>query len=265
MTTTALAPKQKTPVDTLGEFFYARKTQLATVAARGMDIERATKIVLASVAKTPALLKCSPASIYQSVHQALQLGLEPGGPLGHAYLVPYGSECALIVGYKGLVALALRSGEIATIEARAVFKKDVFRVSFGTDPKIEHEPFFAGDPGECVAVYAVATMRSGEKQFDVMSFAETEAIRAKSKSGAAGPWATFPTEMRKKTIVRRLSKMLPLTIEAAEQLSAEDEADRGAPVMMLADEEAPTRADAEREALNLPAAPPSAREPGEEG
>ena len=81
-------------------------------------------IVMTELRKTPKLLECDAASLMGSIGQVAQLGLEVGGLLGHAYLIPYGRECQLVIGYKGLMELARRSGQIKSIEARAVFEGD---------------------------------------------------------------------------------------------------------------------------------------------
>ncbi len=226
-TATEIKKSTPQPIDTLKSFLTARREAIAAIAVSGMDTDRIIRIALAACAKTPKLLECKPETVYRAIHQAVQLGLEPGGALQHAYLVPYKGECVLIISYKGLVALARRSGEIATVEARVVFKKDRFDVDFGTDPKILHKPYIGDAPGEILAAYVVITYRSGEKQFDVMSTAQINAIKARSPAAGDGPWVNDWAEMAKKTVVKRGLKMAPLTIEATEAMQREDERDRG--------------------------------------
>lgn len=217
---TALAVK---PV-TFMEMLETKQADLVKVAPKGYSIDRMRRIIGAAFARNPSLTKCKPQSVYLAVHQAVQLGLEPGGALGHAYLVPYGEECQFIIGYKGLIALARRSGEIETIEAHVVYEGDAFDVEFGTSPAVRHRPNMKGDRGAIVCVYAMAKMKGGGQQVEVMSVSDVNLIRGRSASAKRGssPWSTDYEEMARKTVVRRLCKYLPLTIEMSDVYDAED-------------------------------------------
>lgn len=217
---TALAAK---PV-TFMEMLETKQADLVKVAPKGYSIDRMRRIIGAAFARNPSLTKCKPQSVYLAVHQAVQLGLEPGGALGHAYLVPYGEECQFIIGYKGLIALARRSGEIETIEAHVVYEGDAFDVEFGTSPAVRHRPNMKGDRGAIVCVYAMAKMKGGGQQVEVMSVSDVNLIRGRSASAKRGssPWSTDYEEMARKTVVRRLCKYLPLTIEMSDVYDAED-------------------------------------------
>ena len=103
----------------------------------------------------------NPNSLIRSVMQSSQLGLEVGGHLGQAYLVPFKSEINLIVGYRGLLSLARRSGEITSINAEIVYEKDEFDLSLGLEPKVIHKPFLKGERGEPVLVYMSAHFKDG--------------------------------------------------------------------------------------------------------
>lgn len=217
---------------TLKGLFDRSKGAIAQVLPRHMTADRILKVTLAATSRTPKLLECTQTSILQSVMQAAQLGLEPGGPLGHAYLVPYGAECQLIVGYRGLIDLARRSGQIDSIEARVVYERDKFKVSYGLNQVLEHEPFMGDERGAVLCVYAIARIKDALPQVEVMSRAQVDVIRAMSKTGKFGPWKDHYEEMARKTVVRRLCKYLPLTIELAEALEADErgetEVDAGA-------------------------------------
>ena len=74
-----------------------------------------------------------------------QLGLEPG-TLGYCYLVPYQNkktgqlEIQFQLGYKGILELVRRSGQVENIEARVVYEKDKFDFEYGLTPKLVHKP-----------------------------------------------------------------------------------------------------------------------------
>lgn len=213
---------------TLADMVSSRKSYFANVLPSHVGADRFAKVVIAALSKEPKLLGCTPESVLLSVTQAAQLGLEPTGTLGSAYLVPYGNACQLIIGYRGLIDLARRSGQIMTIEAHVVRERDRFECTFGLEPKLTHEPHWGEDPGELSFVYAIARLTGGAVQYEVMSRAQVEAIRRGSKAGKSGPWVDHFDEMARKTVVRRLCKYLPLSVELATALEHENNLDAGA-------------------------------------
>jgi recombination protein RecT len=137
--------------------------------------------------------------------------------LGQFYLVPFGNVATPIIGYRGLLELARRSGQISSIRAVVVYEKDTFKLTEGIEQTIHHERYLGGDAGKPVYVYAVARLKDNSVQVEVMSRAQVEAIRARSRSGTNGPWVTDWEEMAKKTVFRRLAKWLPLASERFEK------------------------------------------------
>ena len=202
--------------------------------------ERLVKVALAAIFRTPKLLECNPVSLLNAFMECSQLGLECGGVLGQAYLVPYSNKvkregqpdrwemsAQFILGYRGMIALARRSGEIASIEANVVREGDRFEERKGTDPMLLHVP--NRDTTEVKPlrlVYAIARLTSGETVTEVMSRADVDKIRARSKSKDNGPWVSDYDEMARKTVVRRLFKYLPVSIEVQAVVNEDDERDR---------------------------------------
>jgi len=218
---------------TIQQYVGARRQNLEAILPKSMSVERFTRIALASISKTPKLAECSAESLYISMHASAQLGLEPNGPLGHAFLVPYWNskkncyECQFQAGWRGLVALADRTCGIM-IEARVVRKGDACVFKFGTRPEIIHTSDCSD--GEMTHVYAVATHKDGRVQFEVMSKNEIETIRQRTKSkdrdgNITGPWASDALEMARKTVVKRLCKYLPISPDMADAIDADNRAD----------------------------------------
>jgi recombination protein RecT len=212
------------------------KQQMALALPKHMTADRLARIALTEVRKTPALGRCDQASFLGAVMQCAQLGLEPGGALGHAYLLPFENrkkgitEVQFIVGYRGMIDLARRSGQILSLEARAVYAADRFHVVLGLNPDLQHEPAWdVEDRGPLRFVYSVAKLKDGGTQFEVMSRMEIEKVRAKSKAGSAGPWVDHFEEMAKKTVIRRLFKYLPVSIEMARAVGLDEQAEVGIP------------------------------------
>lgn len=285
MSNNALAPS-KERITSLMNLLERKRGTIASVLPKHITPERIIKVALSAASRTPLLLQCTESSFVLAVMQAAELGLEPGSALGHAYLVPYRNgktgkyECQMIPGYRGLIALARRSGEIVSLEAHVVYANDKFRVRYGLEPVLEHEPNLTGEPGDLVLAYAVAKLRDGGVQFEVMTRVQLEAVRRRSKAGGSGPWVSDFDEMCRKTVVRRLFKYLPVSIELAKALevdarvedgegpdlsdvidaTAEEASESTGNGGRAAELKAKLRGDAER-----PASEPPTCEPGSEG
>ena len=208
------------------------KAQMALALPKHMTADRLARIATTELRRVPKLAKCDQYSFLGAIMQCAQLGLEPGNALGHAYLIPFDNrskgitEVQFIIGYRGMIDLARRSGQILSLEARTVYESDEFHVSFGLDSKLEHKPAWdAADRGEIRFVYAVAKLKDGGVQFEVMSRADIERVRAQSKAGSSGPWVTHFEEMAKKTVIRRLFKYLPISIEMSKAVTLDEQGD----------------------------------------
>jgi len=193
------------------------RDQFARALPKHLTPERFARIAITAMSRTPKLMQCSPASVMKCLLDLSAVGLEPDGR--RAYLIPYGTDATLIISYMGLVELIRRSGDVISIRAETVCEKDGFT---WTNGNVNHSVNWREDRGNIQAVYAEAVMKSGERQSAVMTLAEVNAIRDRSKSGSSGPWKTDYAEMAKKTAVRRLSKMLPLSSEVMEHVSKDD-------------------------------------------
>lgn len=175
--------------------------------------DRAIRVAMTQLRASQKLLECTQASIIGSVIQACQLGLELDGVLGQAYLVPYGKVCQMQVGYRGMVSLAIRSGEVTSIAAEVVYARDEFDFELGSSPRLTHRPHLT-DSGDPIAVYAIAYLRGGGSAFRVLTMAQVDATQKASKGGGAGPWKDHWEEMARKTAVRALCKYLPQSPDA---------------------------------------------------
>jgi recombinational DNA repair protein RecT len=144
--------------------------------------------------------------------------------LGLFYLVPYGNNCKPIIGYKGLIELVMRTGKFTNIEARTVHEQDHFSYSFGLNTDLVHRPAW-DKRGNLTHAYAIARPKKGEPFFDVMGLDEIERIRKSSKAGNNGPWINHYEEMAKKTVLRRMLKLVPSSIEVAQAIALDDEAE----------------------------------------
>lgn len=223
----------------------AIQAQIKAALPRHMTPERMARIATTEMRKIPKLAQCDPVSFIGAVIQCAQLGLEPGNALGHAYILPFEKrrkidgqwvtvsvEAQVIIGYRGMIDLARRSGQVISLDARAVYEGDKFNVVLGLDATVEHVPDWHNanrtDPKKLTFVYAIAKLKDGGHQFEVMSRAEVDAIRARSKSKDDGPWVTDYAAMAIKTVVRRLFKFLPVSIEMQTAVGLDEQAEAGA-------------------------------------
>lgn len=167
--------------------------------------------------KNPALLNCTPESLFGATISAAQMGLQLGGALGQCYLIPFGSRVTLIPGYKGYIQLVNRSGQTGVINAFTVFDQDEFAYEYGTSPKIIHRPGVYAElkqvqTRKATAYYATCMTKQGPT-FVVMTKAEAEHHRDKFALAKKGPWASHFDAMAMKTCIIKLCKYLPMSAE----------------------------------------------------
>jgi recombination protein RecT len=215
-------------LDTLKAILDRGKGSLASVLPKHMSPDRMTKLATVAASKDVKLLDCDPMSILRSLMDASQLGLEPFTPLQQCYIIPYFNgkkrtmEAQFQVGYRGLIELVRRSDKVLSIESHVVYENDEFDCCLGLETKLVHKPQWTGDRGAMKLVYAVAKLKDGATQFEVMGKNDVDAIRKRSKSAESGPWVTDYDQMAKKTVLRRLIKYLPISIEAAKAVAIDD-------------------------------------------
>ena len=208
--------------------------------------ERLARVCLTNIRTTPALMECTVPSLLAAVMQSAALGLEPG-ILGHCYFVPFKrnagtkqdpqwvKDVQFIIGYKGLLALARRTGDIKSIGAAAIYSNDKFIYRKGFEETLEHEPKI-GDRGSLAGFYAYGLTKDGGRYADMMSVEEVKKIMQRSKAKDFGPWVTDFEEMGRKTVLRRLCKYLPMSVEEATQIRDDEEREFGE-ISMNAEEE----------------------------
>lgn len=225
-------------VSTVRNLLTQNKAALFAAVPKHLTADRMIRVACTEIQKNPKLAECEQRSLIGGIVEASQLGLEIGGVLGQAYLVPYRCKvkngnreewinvAQLIPGYKGLVEIARRSGQVSTIQARVVHSKDEFEFEFGLNPKLFHKPSMDQDPGQAQFVYAICHLRDGGVQYDLMSVREIEMVRSRSRSKDNGPWVTDWEEMAKKTVLRRLCKLLPVSVEIQRAVALDENDDR---------------------------------------
>ena len=193
-----------------------------------MTPERFTRITLTALSSNPKLQECSPASFLGAMMTAAQLGVEPNTPLGQAYLIPFRNhgrlECQFQLGYKGMIDMAYRSGEVTIIQAHTVRENDEFSYSLGLEPSLVHVPA-TENRGKPTFFYAVFRTKTGGYGFEVMSLADVEehARRySQSYGSSSSPWKTNFEEMAKKTVLKKALKYAPMKTDFARAITADE-------------------------------------------
>lgn len=210
------------------------KPEIERALPRHVSPDRMARVILTALRTTRNLEACSQASFLGSVMSAAQLGLEPNTPLGHAYLIPRknkrgGYDCTLMLGYQGMMDIALRSGAVTSVFAHAVKEGDVFEYELGLEPKLKHIPSDRKDRERLPIshVYAVARVRDAEPVFSVLTKAQVDARRNRSAASKDGPWVTDYEAMARKTAVRALFPWVPKSVEMARALALDEGAEVG--------------------------------------
>lgn len=214
------------PVKAMGDLLKRMHTQIEKALPSVITPERFTRIALTAYSRNEKLQECTAESFLGSMMQAAQLGVEPNTPLGQAYLIPYRNKGVMEVqfqlGYRGMIDLAYRSGEVQNIQAHEVYENDTFEYELGLEPKLRHIPALK-DRGNVILYYAVFKLTNGGVGFEVMSKEDVEAFaKKKSKTYGTGPWQSDFDAMAKKTLVKRLLKFAPLKSDFVRAISSDE-------------------------------------------
>lgn len=196
---------------------------------RGREAVQLVRDALTCLRTVSRLAECQPESVYGALMTCAQLGLRPNVPaLGSAYLIPFWNgkekvrQAQLVIGYQGIIDLAMRSDRLDSVIARTVFADDVWDVDYGLNDRLVHKPAmfregYVEDPEkepESIAYYSIAKYRGGGYAFFVMSKQQVDRHRRRySKQPDAGPWVSEFDAMGMKTTVRMLSKFMPKSTE----------------------------------------------------
>lgn len=201
------------------------RAAVAKALPKHLTPDRFVRVACTCIMRTPKLAQCDQTSFFNALLTLSQLGIEPDGRRAH--LIPFENrkrnvtEVQLIIDYKGLVELVMRSGMVSNIHADIVCDADDFEFDRGELKK--HRINFREPRGKIYAAYCIVRFKDGSEKCDVMTVDEIGATRSRSRAGQAGPWVTDWAEMAKKTVFRRLSKWLPLSPEFRDAIEVDED------------------------------------------
>ena len=208
------------------------------------NADRLVRALFTCVQRLPKLMDCTPISLFGGVIQAGELGLELGPSLGQAYLIPYKDQATFVLGYKGAVTLVHRSGQLKSMTPQRIRAGDEFYFAQGSDRTIIHKPLW-NNRGPVTGYYVVSEMTNGGRDFEIMSVEEAVEFRDRYSSTRSAPdyvkkhspwydtteglgWSGFD-QMACKTLMKRLAKRLPVSVEFQRAAGLDDMADAGVP------------------------------------
>jgi recombination protein RecT len=230
-----------------------QSASIAQVLPKGHDADRFTRILLTAVKANPKLVECfsteqGRTSVLLSAMQCATVGLEPNTPTQDCWLEPRRNkgtmECRVAYGYRGLLKLARRSGEIKSVVAEAVYERDHFVFRRGTESDLLEHEAADGDRGQLTHAFAILRYFSGGYDIVVLGKQVIEAQhRARSEgwkfAPEKSPWTTDTAAMWQKTALREVMKRGPQSLEMASAISTDDRplgVDDGVIVATIADD-----------------------------
>lgn len=199
------------PIEAFRHQLTQMEDQFALALPEHVSPQKFVRVVTTAVQGNPDLLKADRKSLFAAAMKCAQDGLLPDGR--EAALVVYSGKVSYLPMIAGVLSKVRRSGELLTIAAHVVYENDHFEYVLGDDERIEHSPLLTGDRGDPIAAYAVAKTKDGGIYREVMSIVQIEQVRKVSRASGNGPWVAWWDEMARKTVIRRLSKRLPMSTD----------------------------------------------------
>lgn len=221
---TALATK-----DDVREMLGALGPQIEALLPQTIDMRTMVAVCLNAIDRDSKLLKCSRRSFIGAILECGRMGLYPDGVLGHAYLIPFGGQVQLVTGFKGKIALAIKSGQVADINGYTVHEGDLFDYAEGTQPFVKHKTTVPKHADTLTHAYATAILKAipTMPKFAVIDKAEIDRTRQRSPGGGGGTWETDYVAMARKTAIHRLCTTLQLSPEHSRATALDTMAEAG--------------------------------------
>lgn len=219
----ASLPAERTanPVQVIRQNLTQLAPELHSALPAHVTVEKFTRVAMTAIQNSPDLQNADRRSLFGAIVRLAQDGLLPDGR--EAAIVLFGNKAQAMPMIAGVLKKIRQSGEVAKVSAQVVHENDHFLVKYGFDEDVEHTPPPLDKPrGKPIGAYATAVLKDGSQLLEVMSFEEIEKVRSVSRAGKSGPWSQWWGEMARKTVMRRLSKRLPMSTDIEEEIFARD-------------------------------------------
>ncbi|UYW33667.1 recombinase RecT [Methylorubrum extorquens] len=197
------------------------ESEISAALPPHIPAERFIRVVITAVQGDPALLDADRKTLFEASMRAAQDGLLPDKREGALVIFKGRVQWMPMIG--GILKKVRNSGELVSIGAHIAYENDRFAYVLGDEERIEHEPKLDGDRGKPRAAYAIAKTKDGGIYREVMSLGEIEKVRKVSRAANNGPWVEWWEEMARKTVLRRLSKRLPMSTDLDDLIRRDDD------------------------------------------
>lgn len=235
------AERRENPVQVIRQNLTAMAPEFKAALPAHVSVEKFTRVAMTAIQNNPDLANADRRSLFGAVVRLAQDGLLPDGR--EAALVLFGNKAQAMPMIAGVLKKIRQSGDVAKISAQVVYENDHFVVRYGFDEDVEHSPPALDKPrGKPIGAYATAVLKDGSQLLEVMSLEQIEKVRSVSRAGKSGPWVQWWDEMARKTVMRRLSKRLPMSTDLEETIFDRDEtlAHKDKPALAIVDHAEPT-------------------------
>jgi recombination protein RecT len=212
MASQQIAERTANPVVVIRQNLTQMAPEFRSALPAHVSVEKFTRVAMTAIQNNPDLQGADRRSLFGACVRLAQDGLLPDGR--EAALVMFGKQVQAMPMIAGILKKIRQSGEVRYISAQIVYSNDHFKWTLGFDENVEHEPApLDAEPGEPIAAYAVAVLKDGSRLLEVMRKSDIEKVRSVSRAKSNGPWVTWWGEMARKTVMRRLSKRLPMSTD----------------------------------------------------
>jgi recombination protein RecT len=225
----ASQPAEKTanPLVVIKQNLQAMEPEFKAALPPHIPVDKFVRVAKTALQNTPALVNADRRSLFGAFVRLAQDGLLPDGR--EAAIVMFGNKAQAMPMIAGILKKIRQSGEVAKVSAQVVYANDKFVVKYGFDEDVEHVPPALNEPrGEPIGAYATAVLKDGSQLLEVMSLEQIEQVRKVSRASGNGPWVAWFGEMARKTVMRRLSKRLPMSTDLEDEIFSRDETMRPA-------------------------------------
>jgi len=207
----------------------ANLPQIMAALPKGVRAEVMTSVAMTAALDNPALLDCTPLSMFRSVLKMASLGLRHGETCD---LVPIKGKAECWVRVRGIVELAMRAGSIKWAKEGFVCEGDTFEFEERAEgTHFRHVPLGTPkhDGSNVTHIYALVTLPNGSRVFEVWTKDRVLAHKAKNVRNIKqdSPWNTHPLAMMAKTVIKQALRFASLSPELRTAIAAGDDVGEG--------------------------------------
>lgn len=207
-----MASQPNSPVAVIRQNLMQMAPEFKAALPAHVPVEKFTRVAMTAIQNNPSLQNADRRSLFGAIVRLAQDGLLPDGR--EAAIVMFKNQAQAMPMIAGVLKKIRQSGEVSRVSAHVVYENDEFVWKLGFDETVEHSPPPLDKPrGKPIGAYATAVLKDGSQLCEVMSLEEIEQVRKVSRAANNGPWVSWWGEMARKTVMRRLSKRLPMSTD----------------------------------------------------